>query len=71
MIIKTNNTFHLQGRNISYIMAVNSAGDLLHVYYGKKLRVREYSDIPKFSGGYIQNSEDGWILELHQQEYPS
>ena len=71
MIIKTNHTFHLQGRNISYIMAVNSAGDLLHVYYGKKLRVREYSDIPKFSGGYIQNSEDGWILELHQQEYPS
>ena len=42
MIIKNKNVFHLQGKNISYIMAVNECGDLLHYYYGKKLRDKNY-----------------------------
>ena len=44
MIIKNNKTFHLIGKNISYIMAIGSTNDLLHVYFGKKLRDRDYSD---------------------------
>ena len=42
MIIKNNNTFHLQGRNISYIMAVDSFGNLIHIHYGRKLHDKEY-----------------------------
>ena len=42
MIIKNNNTFHLQGRNISYIMAVDSFGNLIHIHYGRKLHDKDY-----------------------------
>lgn len=43
MIEKNNNTFHLQGKNISYIIVINNTGDLLHYYFGSKLHNREYS----------------------------
>ena len=72
MIIKNNNTFHLMGRNISYIMAVSSAGDLLHVHYGKKLHNRDYSDIAPLSPpAFCTVSNDGWSLETVPQEYPA
>lgn len=71
MILKNKNTFHLQGRNISYIMAVNSAGDLIHIYYEKKLRNRNYSDINTLWYDWMSYDENGISLELYPQEYPS
>lgn len=71
MIIENCRTFHLQGRNISYIMSVDSFDNLLHVYYGKKLRDRDYS-VTKID--FVQWSaydENGITLENVQQEYPS
>lgn len=71
MIIKKNNTFHLQGKSVSYIMAVNNAGDLLHIHYGKKLRIHDYSDIKCGWNAWEADCPDGWSLDICSQEYPS
>ena len=72
MIIKNNNTFHLQGKNTSYIMVVNETGDLLHYHFGKKLSDRDYSEkLIKCSFGYICNDENDICLETTLQEYPA
>lgn len=67
MIIKNNNTIHLQGKNISYIMFIGKHGDLLHYYFGKKLKDREYE-------AYNVEYEDYYYcagLDRMLQEYPS
>ncbi len=71
MIIKNNNTFHLMGRNVSYIMAVDECGNLLHVHYGKKLADRDYSEIRKNRSVWAAYDEDDETLEMSAQEYPS
>lgn len=43
MIFKNNNTFHLQGKNMSYIITVNEKGDLLHYHFGEKISNKDYS----------------------------
>ena len=72
MIIKNNNTFHLQGKDISYILIVNECGDLIHYYYGKKLNDRDYSLYDEKTrcpwGAY---DESGLSLETKQQEFPA
>lgn len=68
MIIKNNNTFHLQGRNISYIMSVNSVGDLVHVHYGNKLRDRDYSETNTKYVIWAAYDENNITLENTQQE---
>lgn len=72
MIIKNNNTFHLQGKNISYIMTLNGKGDLLHHHFGSKMADRDYSvrnENPIF--GLITYDEDNIHLEAEEQEYPA
>jgi len=72
MIIKNNNTFHLQGKNISYIMTVNEIGDLLHYYFGKKLTDRDYATkLVKRGYGELCNDEKEIFLETEAQEYPA
>ena len=71
MIITNNKTFHLQGRNISYIMAVNEAGDLIHVHYGKKMSDRDYSDFKPRWFCWKGFDENNISLELYPQEYPA
>lgn len=72
MIIKNNNTFHLQGENISYIIAINEAGDLFHYYFGEKLADRDYSaKLVKRGYGLLCNDENGIFLETEMQEYPA
>lgn len=72
MLIKNNNTFHLQGKNISYIMLLNECGDLLHYHFGKKLMNRDYSTrLIKRSSGLLCNDENGFFLETAAQEYPA
>ena len=72
MIIKNNKTFHLIGKNISYIMAIGPTDDLLHVYFGKKLRDRDYSDNSRVTpNGFCTSAKDTESLEARAQEYPA
>ena len=71
MIIKNNNTFHLQGRNISYIMAVDSIGNLIHIHYGRKLHDKDYDKTNTKYVNWAAYDENNITLENTQQEYPS
>ena len=71
MITKLNNTFHIKGKNTSYIMAVDKSGNLVHIYYGKKLRDKDYSEIEHKRPSFAGFGEDGVTLECAMQEYPS
>ncbi len=72
MIFKNNSTFHLQGRNISYIMTVNEAGDLLHYHFGRKMADRDYGkNIEKLAFSLISYDENDIFLETSAQEYPA
>lgn len=72
MIVKNNNTFHLQGKSISYIIAINETGDLLHYYFGNKIENRDYSTKTiQQSYGWLCNDENGIFLETAFQEYPA
>lgn len=71
MIIKNNNTFHLQGRNISYIMAVDSFGNLIHIHYGRKLHDKDYDKTNTKYVNWEAYDENNITLENTQQEYPS
>ncbi|MGM9936530.1 MAG: alpha-galactosidase, partial [Candidatus Ornithomonoglobus sp.] len=68
---KNNNTFHLMGRSISYIMSVGKAGDLIHLYYGRKLRDRDYSQIKYKWIDWAAYDENNITLENVCREYPS
>ena len=72
MIYKNKNTFHIDGKNISYIMVVNETGDLLHYHFGKKMADRDYSArIVNKGEGLLCNDENDIYLETHMQEYPA
>ncbi len=72
MIIKRNNTFHLQGKNISYIMTINEAEDLLHYYFGSKISDRDYSlKNEKLSFSLLSYDENEICMETLPQEYPA
>lgn len=71
MIIKNNNTFHLQGRNISYIMAVDSFGNLIHIHYVRKLHDKDYNKTNTKYVNWAAYDENNITLENTQQEYPS
>ena len=71
MIIRNNNTIHLQGRDVSYIMFVNETGDLLHFYFGKKIADCDYyamKDEWKEIWGFVSNQLP---LDIYPQEYPA
>lgn len=72
MITKTNQTFHLQGKNISYIMRLSEDGDLLQYHFGKKLAVRDYALYPMDQGpAWLAEDDRKICLENQLQEYPS
>lgn len=71
MIIRNNNTIHLQGRDVSYIMFVNETGDLLHFYFGKKIADCDYylmKDEWNEIWGFVSNQI---ALDVYPQEYPA
>ncbi len=75
MIIKNGNTFHLQGRNISYIFTVSGSGDLLHYHFGGKLGDRDYSanvgnEFRKLICFDGDNALEGIYSETALREYP-
>ncbi len=54
--IPQTNTFHLQGKNVSYVFAVDSNGFLRHLHFGEKLPiddVLQYINTPSFLGASI------------------
>lgn len=71
MILQNGKTIHLQGRDISYIMFENESRDLLHFYFGKKLRNCDYSlkkEEWSEEWGFATNEVS---LDVYPQEYPS
>lgn len=69
MITKTGNFFHLEGKNISYVIAIGSDGTLVHSYYGKKIRVNEnYKTSFNTLGNTLVCADDG-VYERYMPEY--
>jgi len=72
MIVKNGKTFHLKGKNSSYIMALNECGNLIHYYFGKKLADRDYSKkIINDNRTLMCCEENGFFLGTALQEYPA
>ncbi len=72
MIIKNGSTFHLMGRNISYIICINEYGDVVHYYYGGKIADRDYSaNIPWYVKNRNIAPKDETSLLNAAQEYPA
>ena len=71
MIIQTNKTLHLLGKNISYVLIENEEGDLLNFYFGKKLPVEDYAarqDLWEEAYPALTNTAN---LGAYPQEYPA
>lgn len=71
MIIQNGKTIHIQGKNTSYIIFENDAGDLLHFYFGKKISDYDYSlmkDEWAEEWGFATNE---FPLDVYPQEYPA
>ncbi len=72
MIIKNGNTFHLTGKNVSYVMYINEFGDLLHYHFGGKLPDRDYSGYLSEYDPIRQTTPPGELgLTDFAQEYPA
>lgn len=71
MITKNGRTFNLAGRSVSYVIAADECGNLHHVYYGKKLRNKDYSDIKNFHASWAAYDADHKMMETCLLEYPS
>ena len=70
MIIQNGKTFHLCGKDSSYILYINEYGDLLHYYYGTRIADRDYSQyVPFYAVGVREPGEYG--LTKVSQEYPA
>ncbi|UZW14877.1 alpha-galactosidase [Clostridium pasteurianum] len=77
MSIKVNEAnllFHLQGKNMSYIMKVPKGQYLTHLYWGKKVNhYRESNKIIFMDRGFSPNPDDSdrtFSLDTIPQEYP-
>ncbi len=71
MIVKNGNIFHLQGKNTSYMFSVNESGDLVHLYYGKKLRDKKYDWYIRGNSALSSCDASGKSLDAIPQEYPA
>ena len=71
MITVQDGMFHLQGKNISYIMEVSKEGNLCHRYFGRKLCHLPVPYQPWLPVWACYDAETGVSLEGAPQEYPS
>lgn len=72
MILKNNRTFHLRGKDISYVIVVNEQGDLIHYYFGRKISDKDYSIRTKNERcSWLTYDENGVYLEAELLEYPT
>ncbi|WP_223292429.1 alpha-galactosidase [Salipaludibacillus neizhouensis] len=67
-------TFHLQSKNTSYIFMVKEGGYLVHLYWGKRIREYNHSNKVRFEDrGFSPNpleSDRTFSLDTLPQEYP-
>ncbi|MGE6754578.1 alpha-galactosidase [Rossellomorea sp. NPDC071047] len=73
---ESNQQFHLQGKNISYIFNVLRNGQLGHLYYGKKVRHRDdfshlYKEEHRATSSCVYEGDLSFSLDFLRQEYPS
>lgn len=78
MSIKFNqerNTFHLQAKDISYVMEIVSTGHLLHLYWGKKINteldLRSLLPAGLRKGHLKSEKANNFSLDNIPQEYPA
>ncbi len=69
-------TFHLQAKDTSYVMGILETGDLLHLYWGKKIREDvDLSHLIRYEERgmepYLSSEKKGLSLDMLCQEYPS
>ncbi|MYL36487.1 alpha-galactosidase [Halobacillus litoralis] len=67
--------FHLQGKNISYILHILKNGQIGHLYYGKKIRDREdFRHLSKkefrVTSSYVYEDDPSFSLDMIPQDYP-
>ncbi|MCX7714445.1 MAG: alpha-galactosidase [Clostridia bacterium] len=67
--------FHLQGKDTSYIFKVTEDGYLVHIYWGKKIRSCDISDLIHVQYRVFSTStgtrDNNFSLDNIMQEYPS
>lgn len=71
MIRKNGKTIHLTGKDISYVMIESERKDLIHFYFGSKLKDIDYSvNTHEWKrGGFLITNDVS--LDEQGQEYPS
>lgn len=74
--LKDKNLFHLQSKNVSYVLGVTKQGHLAHYYWGKKLRGGNLSQLVELKErASFSPSTDleqlSYSLDTLPQEYPS
>lgn len=73
----TSKTFNLESKNTSYIMKVLPNGNLMHLYWGRKINSNniDYSitNFDRDRGSFVANKDniENFGLEITPQEYPS
>src|SRR5699024_5531323 len=68
--------FHLQGKNVSYILNILRNSQLGHLYYGKKLRHRDsfnhlYREEYRDNGTNVFEGDQTFALDTLKQEIPA
>lgn len=68
--------FHLQGKNVSYILNILRNSQLGHLYYGKKLRHRDsfnhlYREEYRDNGTNVFEGDQTFSLDTLKQEFPA
>ena len=71
MIIQEGKTYHLQGKNISYVMMENQEGDLLNFHFGRKIAAGDYAARPQLWAEAYPKLTNTVYLRSYPQEYPS
>ena len=71
MITVKDGMFHLQGKNISYIMEISKEGNLYHRYFGRKVHYLPAPYQPWTPVWGCYDAKTGISLEAAPQEYPS
>lgn len=67
-----NNIFHLYNDKISYCIKISQFGDLLHLYWGKRIEA-EIEPIIKYRTGFSapETENTNYSLDILPQEFPS
>ncbi len=71
MIIKSDDMFFLQGKNVTYAMRISKEGYLLHDYFGKKISPVRYPEESRGWWCFQSVGADGACLDEMRSEMPS